>query len=304
MNNGGNMYCGNCGSELPEENSAYCNKCGAKIENAYTETFVINNTISRTKPVKETAKDLQIMGYILTFLPLLGLITMWIPDDIYSIVSPAITGLNIGLWYTDKTILKKHGYTGKWTWWGIIFYPIYLYFRCKNTDRNYSKLICNVASIVLVFTIALIPIEFEQQHYNETYEWWLKHSSSFDKDTYGTMAADYNATFVSNKNEYIKLYAYENRDGSVTLNFNILITGTGEELQILGTDSYQVKYSVTDNKHCWTYENTNLFDDEVVIIYSAEDRTLNVTSMAELLGLSGNQYSHTITGTYRPILNN
>ena len=297
------MYCRNCGNKLPE-NSAYCNKCGAKIENAYTETFVINNTIIETKPMSQNAKDLKIMGYILAFLPLLGLITMWIPDDIYSIISPAITGLNLGLWYTDKTILKKYGYTGKWTWWGIIFYPIYLYFRCKNIDRNYSRLICNIVSIILVLVIAVIPLNFNQQDYNENYEWWLDHSNSYDKDTFGTMVADYNATFVSNKNEYIKLYAYENRDGSVTLNFNILITGTGEELQILGTDSYQVKYSVTDNKHCWTYKNTNLFADEVVIIYSAEDRTLTVTSMAELLGLSGNQYSHTITGTYRPILNN
>ena len=85
------------------------------------------------------------------------------------------------------------------------------------------------------------------------------------------------------------------------LNFNILITGTGEELQILGTDSYQVEYSITDNKHCWTYKNTNALEDEVMITYIAEDKELGVFSSSELYGLSINQYSHTITGIYKPI---
>ncbi len=289
------MFCKNCGSNV--DGMKFCNKCGTKIENI--ETVITEK--AETKSIAKNVKDLKIMGYILAFLPLLGLITMWIPDDIYSIISPAINGLNIGLWYADKIILKKYGYTGKWTWWGIIFIPVYLYFRCKKTNGRYIKLICNIVSIILVLVIAVIPLNFNQQNYNETYEWWLKHSSSFDKDTYGTMATDYNATFVSDKNEYIKLYAYENRDGSMQLNFNILITGTGEELQILGTDSYQAEYSITDNKHCWTYKNINSLNDEVIITYIAEDRTLNVTSSSELLGLSGNQYSHTITGIYKPI---
>lgn len=289
------MFCKNCGSNV--DGMKFCNKCGTKIEN--TDTVITEK--AETKSMAKNVKDLKIMGYILAFLPLLGLITMWIPDDIYSIISPAIIGLNIGLWYADKTILKKHGYTGKWTWWGIIFIPVYLYFRCKKTNGKYIKLICNIVSIILVLVIAVLPLNFNQQDYNENYEWWLKHSSSYDRDTFGTMAADYNATFVSDKNEYIKLYAYENRDGSMQLNFNILITGTGEELQILGTDSYQAEYSITDNKHCWTYKNINSLNDEVIITYIAEDRTLNVTSSAELLGLAGNQYSHTITGVYRPI---
>lgn len=295
------MYCRNCGNELPK-NSVYCSKCGAKIENTDTRISVKTENAGEINPTKQNLKDLKIFGYILAFLPLLGLITMWIPDEIYRTISPAIVGLNIGLWYADKTMLRKYGYTGKWTWWGIILIPIYLYFRCKKTNQKYIKLICNIASIILVFAIAFIPLNFNQQDYNENYEWWLKHSRSYDKDTFGTMAADYNATFVNNKNEYIKLYAYENRDGSMQLNFNILITGTGEELQILGTDSYQAEYSIVDNKHCWTYKSINSLGDEVIITYIAEEKTLSVVSSAELFGVSENLYSHIITGNYKSVI--
>lgn len=291
------MNCKNCGRETT--GMKFCTHCGTAVEEN-SESIVaksINNTLQNAK----TDKSIRVMGWILALLPLIGLTTMLLPDSIFNAIRPGVIGLNIGLWYADKRMLKKQGYTGKWTWWGIIFIPVYLYFRCKKTNGKYIKLICNIVSIILVFVIAVIPLNFNQQDYNENYEWWLEYSSSFDKDTYGIMAADYSATFVSDKNEYIKLYAYENRDGSMQLNFNILITGTGEELQILGTDSYQAKYSIIDNKHCWTYKNINSLSDEVIITYIAEDRTLTVTSSAELFGLFENQYSHIITGIYKPI---
>lgn len=284
------MFCENCGSNV--DGMKFCSCCGVKIK---------STILSNKQPITEERRnELHIMGYILAFLPLLGLIAIWIPDNIYNILSPAFTGINIGLWYIDKIILKKYGYTGKWTWWGLIFIPVYLYFRCRKTNEKYTKFICNIIIILTVFILAVFPFNCTQKNYNQNYEWWLNHSSSYDYDAFGNNS-DYNATFVNERNEYIKLYAYKNRDGSMQLNFNILITGTGEELQILGTDSYQVEYSITDNKHCWTYKNTNALEDEVMITYIAEDKELGVFSSSELYGLSINQYSHTITGIYKPI---
>lgn len=147
------MFCKNCGSKV--DGMIFCDKCGTKTENIDTEIAIKTATESNTNPIKENIKDLKTLGYILAFLPLLGLITMLIPDDIYSIISPGIIGLNIGLWYVDKAMLKKYGYTGKWTWWGIILIPAYLYFRCKKVDGNFTKLMFNIASMVLVFVVAL-----------------------------------------------------------------------------------------------------------------------------------------------------
>lgn len=149
------MYCKNCGSNI--DGMIFCTNCGAKVEVEFTdvESSMVTQYSSSTT---ESSKYLKIMGYILAFWPLVGLISLCIPDNIYDVISPGITGATIGLWIADMMLLKKCGYTGKWVWWGFFFLPVYLFFRSKKLKDNYSKFAISLVITLFGFLVALLMI--------------------------------------------------------------------------------------------------------------------------------------------------
>lgn len=144
------MICENCGSNV--DGMKFCKHCGTKVENASAEKVTKPTTTSKAKTVKVTAKDLNMVGYIIIFSPFLWLILEWLSIGLGAAV------VNTSFWVSDKMLLKKGGYTGKWTWWGLLLMPVYMYYRCKNVDGNFKKLTHYIIVLVIYFILALITL--------------------------------------------------------------------------------------------------------------------------------------------------
>lgn len=142
------MYCVKCGAEIKEGNR-FCPACGNTVNGDTAQETVINTS-------NDKSKMLNVMGWILALCPLLSIALLWLPDDIYRIVSYGFLGLTIGLWIADKQLLKNSGYTGKWTWWGFFVIPVYLFFRAKKVNGKYIPFVASILSFVLVIATAFI----------------------------------------------------------------------------------------------------------------------------------------------------
>lgn len=101
-------------------------------------------------------KNMELEGYkkafiVLGILWILYPIVILLPKE-WSIIS---FGLFCGMFVTDRIILKKLDWHGKWTWWGLVLTPVYLFFRCRRTDKKYYIYFCYMAVfiIVLLFTM-------------------------------------------------------------------------------------------------------------------------------------------------------
>ena len=292
------MYCKNCGNDIT--GMKYCSKCGTAVEDNSVNTA--SEPYSTVQTVKAD-KSIKVMGWILALLPLLGIITMQLPDSIYKIIYPGIIGLNIGLWFTDKTMLKKQRYTGKWTWWGLVLVPVYLYFRAKKTGAKYTQFIINIIAILLVAIIAFVPLGSKQ--YSINYKWWENYGKSYTSTLdSGAEYLTHEISFICNENgkRNIFLYADENRDGSTHLEFYSVVNG--ENYLLLTADSLNADYSTDFDVHSWTYKWTNPKGDEITISFIAEEKSLSVTSGYELFGIYGNGgtlYNQMRSGTYYPV---
>ena len=186
------MYCSKCGAIIPD-NSDRCINCGAERYSftgngqfeATMETKVSSQPVnSQFYQSKQTVSDkflwlLAVIPNVAYFLfvfvipPLLfssymALAAKTSNDFPYFVkmligISTAF-GLNTLFVCLDCTELRRHGYdANKWMWMGLIFVPVYLFVRAKNTTNNKVPgiLWCCLNGFMIVYDFmvsVLIPI--------------------------------------------------------------------------------------------------------------------------------------------------